>query len=58
MASVEKKKEEIEHAMFDPDYYKDAARVAGDAKKLSELKKKLEELYYSWSQVSEELEKV
>ncbi|MFI5263854.1 MAG: ABC-F family ATP-binding cassette domain-containing protein [Candidatus Kapaibacterium sp.] len=58
MASIEKKKEEIEHAMFEPDYYKDSARVAGDAKKLSEFKKKLEELYYSWSQVSEELEKV
>ena len=58
MALVEKQKETIEHAMFEPDYYKNSARVATDAKKASEYKTKLEELYYSWSRASEELEKI
>jgi ATP-binding cassette subfamily F protein 3 len=58
IAQAEKKKEAIEHALLDPEFYKDAMRVASDTKLLAELRSKLDALYYSWSQVSEELEKV
>ena len=44
--------------MLEPNYYKNGDRVARDAKQATEYKKKLEELFYSWSQASEELEKV
>ena len=58
IAAIEKKKEDLEHTMLEPNYYKNGDRVARDAKQAAEFKKKLEELFYSWSQVSEELEKV
>jgi ATP-binding cassette subfamily F protein 3 len=57
IAMLEKKKEEIEHAMLQPDYYKDRNRVTADAKKTAEFRTRLEKLYYNWSQITEELEK-
>ncbi len=58
IAAIEKKKEELEHTMLEANYYKNSDRVARDAKQTAEYKKKLEELFYSWSQISEELETV
>jgi ATP-binding cassette subfamily F protein 3 len=56
IAAIEKKKEELEHTMLEPNYYKNSDRVAKDAKQTAEYKKKLEELFYSWSRASEEFE--
>jgi ATP-binding cassette subfamily F protein 3 len=58
IAEVEKKKEALEHTMLEPHYYKNAHKVSVDAKLIEDYKKKLEELFYSWSQASEELERV
>jgi ATP-binding cassette subfamily F protein 3 len=53
----EKEKQRIEDAMYDPDYYGDAERVKRDAERLGWLRNKLEELFFNWSAMNEELEK-
>jgi ATP-binding cassette subfamily F protein 3 len=58
IAEIEKKKEAIEHTMLEPHYYKNPNKVSSDAKLLDDYKKKLEEYYYSWSKISEELEQI
>ncbi|MEI8134541.1 MAG: ABC-F family ATP-binding cassette domain-containing protein [bacterium] len=56
IALYEKKKEGIEHAMLDANYFNNSIRVAAEAKLLEDYRKKLEELYFTWSKASEELE--
>lgn len=58
IAEVEKKKEALENTMLEPHYYKNAHKVSADAKLIEDYKKKLEELFYSWSKASEELEQI
>ena len=58
IARIEKKKEDTGHAMFEPKYYDDPKKVAADAKLLGEYKSKLDTLFYDWSEVSEQIEKV
>jgi ATP-binding cassette subfamily F protein 3 len=58
IASAEKEKLAIEDAMYQPDYYSDAERVKKDSDRHAALKMQLEELYFSWSALSEDLERV
>ncbi len=56
--SLEKEKVSIEDAMYDPDYYSNGERVKTNAERLMEIKNRLEELFFKWSGLSEELEKI
>jgi ATP-binding cassette subfamily F protein 3 len=55
---VEKEKMAIDDAMYDPDYYGDPERVKRDAERMGAIKTRLEELFFEWSRLSEEVEKL
>lgn len=57
IAPLEAEQKKIEEAAFEPNYYSDTTRVKTDGKRTGEIKTQLEDLYYQWTQVSEELEK-
>jgi ATP-binding cassette, subfamily F, member 3 len=57
IAPLEAEQKKLEEATFEPEYYSDTNRVKTDGKRTGEIKTLLEDLYYQWTQVSEELEK-
>ena len=57
ISPLEAKRRQIEDAMFEPDYYKNAVKVQEDASELKIIQSQLEGLYYEWTTASEELEK-
>lgn len=56
IAKLESDIQAIQDAMLDPDYYTDGERVKRDNERHAQLKSKLEELYFNWSKLNEELE--
>jgi ATP-binding cassette subfamily F protein 3 len=56
--ALEKEKVSIEDAMLDSEYYADGERVKRDTARLSTIKTKLDELFYNWSKLNEEVEKI
>ena len=52
---LEKEKLAIEDAMYDPEYYSDAERVKRDSARSAEIKSKLDQLMYDWSEWNEKL---
>ncbi len=57
IAPLETEQRKLEEAMFEPNYYNDAAKVKEDTTKAASIKSQLEGLYYKWTEVSEKLEK-
>ena len=55
--TLEKEKTKIEDAMYEPDYYSDAARVKKDSDRLVEIKTNLDGLFFDWGKLEEELQK-
>jgi ATP-binding cassette subfamily F protein 3 len=56
--ALEKEKTAIEDAMYEPDYYSDAARAKTHAERLGAIKSSLDKLVYDWAQKNEEMERV
>lgn len=56
IASLEKRKEEIEHGMYDAGYYNDNERVKRDQIELAKIVRDLEACYFEWQKKSDELE--
>jgi ATP-binding cassette, subfamily F, member 3 len=52
IARLESRKEEIEAAMADPDFYKNGDAAKESVREYKELKSALDNLYYKWDEVS------
>jgi ATP-binding cassette, subfamily F, member 3 len=58
IARLEADIQSITDAMLDPEYYQDADRVKKDNERHAIAKQKLEQLYFDWGKLSEELEEL